>query len=342
MKTKPILLRALNKELTERTPLWLMRQAGRYLPEYRDIRARYEFLQMIAAPDVACEITLQPLRRYPQIDAAIIFADILPLIDAMGLGLSFTAGIGPRFSNPVRSAQDVDKLRKLCPEEDISYTMEALRLTKAELSDDKTLLGFSGSPFTLACYAIEGRGNKGFPTALEFMEKEPCAWSYLLEKISLDVVAYLVAQVKAGADGVQLFDSWAGNLSAERFKSEASYYAKEIIRRFKNECPDTPIIYFSTGTGKYMDELLSMNADVLSVDHQTDLSLLRKQAEGRFGIQGNLDPELLLSGGEEMRSSAKSILETMKNYPGYVFNLGHGVIKETHPDTVAELLELLA
>ena len=249
MSKNDCFIKACRREPTDRIPVWFMRQAGRYMPEYRAIREKHTFLEMVKNPELAAEITLQPIKAY-DIDAGIIFSDILPLVESMGLSLEFIKGEGPVFHSPIRSAEQVEALTPSDPNEQLSYTLDAIRLTKTELGDSLPLIGFSGAPFTLACYAIEGGSSPDYEICRSFMKEESAAFHTLMQKLSNSIVDYLLAQVQAGADALQLFDSWVGILPPEDFRIFVQPYSMEIIKKVK-QATNVPVIYFGTGPAPF-------------------------------------------------------------------------------------------
>jgi len=331
-------LQAAHRQPTDTAPIWLMRQAGRYLPEYRAIRDQHPFLDMVHNPELAAEVTLQPIRRYG-FDAAIIFADILPMLDAMGLELEFIPGKGPVLNKPIRDAARIFDLKAPCPVTDLSSILEALKLTKAELPDETTLIGFSGAPFTLACYAIEGGGSKDYHSARALMHSEPKAWHQLMQVLCRAIADYADAQLQSGAEAFQLFDSWVGVLSPEVFARQVKPYLIELCAEIKARHPEAPLTYFGTGTGPIMGQLPELGTDVLGVDWRLSLTEAADLVGPDRTLQGNLDPAFLLGDAETLRSEVTRIAESMKGRPGYIFNLGHGIIKETDPDMVHVLID---
>ena len=332
-------LRACRRESTDATPIWLMRQAGRYLPEYRALRERHPLLEMIKTPELACEVTLQPIEAF-DLDAAIIFADILPPLEGMGLQLRYAEGEGPVIDNPVRTAEDIARLRTPAAEEALPFTLEAIRLARAQLDGrDIPLIGFSGAPFTLAAYAVEGGSSRNYAQVKGLMMRDPAAWHALMMKLSEVVGAYLLAQAQAGAQALQLFDSWAGQLSPDDYQQYALPYTQRAISiaRYGN----VPIIHFATETGAYVEEMSYTGADVVSVDWRVDLGLAWQRIGDRTAIQGNLDPVALLAPWEAVEQRARAILDRTMANPGHIFNLGHGVLPTTPPDTVRRLVEFV-
>ncbi len=326
-------------EVTDCTPIWLMRQAGRYMPEYRAIRSKFpSILDMVKKPEVAAEITMQPMQAF-ELDAAIIFSDILIVLESMGLKVEFIQGEGPVIREPVRSLADVEKLAVRPPRETMNYTLEAIRLAKKELADTP-LIGFAGAPFTLACYAVEGRASRDFSTAKAFMYNEPEAWKRLLEKLASVVGAFLREQAAAGADALQLFDSWAGVLSPDDYHLHNLPFIRKVIDRV-HATAHVPVIYFSTGTSGYASLLRDTGADVLGIDWRASLDALWAQLGEDMALQGNLDPSILLSTGEVVEQKAIEILSRAAGRPGHIFNLGHGVLEHTPTDNVRRLVDLV-
>ncbi len=335
MKTR--FLKACRHEPTDCTPIWLMRQAGRYMPEYQKLREKFpSILEMVRKPEVAAEVTLQPMQAF-DLDAAIIFSDILIVLESMGLEVEFVAGEGPAISNPIRSEADVDRLHVRPPRETMGFTLDAIQLAKKALGD-RPLIGFAGAPFTLACYAIEGRASRDFACAKQFMYREPKAWLKLMEKLSSLIGAFLRDQVCAGADAVQLFDSWAGVLSPHDFSEYALPYIQKITDRSR-AVSRVPFIYFSTGTTAYASLLRDTRADVLSVDWRASLDALWAQFGEDATLQGNLDPAVLLASPEVLEDRAADILNRAAGRPGHIFNLGHGVLQHTPVDNVRRLVD---
>jgi len=330
-KTHPFIEAALGRP-HERIPVWMMRQAGRYLPEYREVRAKHSFLEMCHSPEVAAEITLQPLRRF-DLDAAIIFSDILIFLPAMGMPVDFPKG-GPVVEQPITSAADVDKLGPLDPKKHIPEVYDAISLTVDKLAGEKPLIGFCGAPFTLACYAIEGKGSKEFAGARTFMHQNPEATKTLLDKLADAAVLHLAAQVEAGASVVQIFDSWAGLLSRADFDLFAKPYMARIVEKARPL--GVPIIAFARGIpAPWLD---GIGADVYSCDWREDIRASYDALSGA-GVQGNLDPVLLLASKEKAVASAQEICRSMTGIDRYIFNLGHGVLQHTPPDNVNAVIE---
>jgi uroporphyrinogen decarboxylase len=333
----PRFLRACAGEPTDVTPVWLMRQAGRYMAEYRRLRERHSILTLIKDPELACEVTLQPVEAF-ELDAAIIFSDILPPLEGMGLELEFGKGDGPRLFPPVRSSRQVDALRVHPPEETLSFTLDAIRLARRELERRGVpLIGFSGAPFTLACYAVEGATSRDQRCAKELMLEDPAAWHSLMEKLSEVVGQYLLAQARAGAQALQLFDSWVGALSPWDYRQHVLPYTCRAIEIAR--AGGVPIIHFGTGTAGLLAAMHDAGADVLGVDWRVDLGEAWTRVGDRTPLQGNLDPVALLAPWEELKPRIDTVLEQAGSRPGHIFNLGHGILPQTPVDNVRRLVE---
>jgi uroporphyrinogen decarboxylase len=322
------------------TPIWLMRQAGRFLPSYRTIRERSTLLEMIKSPEVACAVTLLPLDEFA-VDAAIIFADILPPLEGMGLSLAYVQGEGPVLANPVRTADDVARLRVPPPAETLWFTLEAIKLARAELAGRGgiPLIGFSGAPFTLAAYAVEGGASRTYQRVKGLMMGEPETWHALMSKLSEVVGQYLLAQVHAGAQVLQLFDSWVGHVAPDDYRRLVLPYTRQAIETAR--AGGVPIIHFSTETGGMLELLREAGGDVLSIDWRTDLDAAWRRLGPEVAIQGNLDPVALLAPWPELRLRAQAVLESAAGLPGHIFNLGHGVLPETPVENVKRLVEFV-
>ncbi|MDQ2702993.1 MAG: uroporphyrinogen decarboxylase [Pseudomonadota bacterium] len=344
-------LRALRREPVDRTPVWLMRQAGRYLPEYRATRARAgSFLAMAKNPELACEVTLQPLRRFP-LDAAILFSDILTIPDAMGLGLYFADGEGPKFERPVRDAAAIAKLGVPDMEAELRYVMDAVRTIRRELNGDVPLIGFSGSPWTLACYMVEGGGSKDFARIKAMALNDPKALHALLSVNTDAVIAYLSAQRAAGAQALQVFDTWGGVLSPAMYREFSLPYLVRIARELKRtdgsagEGADrTPLILFGKGNAPYLEELATSGCEGLGVDWTVTLEEAARRTAGKVALQGNLDPAMLYGSPEAIRAQVRIALDSYAagnggSREGHVFNLGHGMSPDMDPEHVAALVE---
>ena len=334
-------LRALRREPVDATPVWLMRQAGRYLPEYRATRAiAGNFMALATNPELACEVTLQPLRRF-ELDAAILFSDILTIPDAMGLGLSFAEGEGPRFARPVRTAADVAKLAVPDMEGELRYVMDALRLIRRELDGSVPLIGFSGSPWTLACYMIEGGGSDNFSKIKAMAFSEPAMLHRILEVTTDAVIAYVSAQRAAGAQALMVFDTWGGVLAPHHYREFSLRYLQRIAQEFKRGegSERTPLILFGKGNAPYLEELAQTGAEGLGVDWLVSLEEARRRTGDRIALQGNLDPAMLYGSPEAIRAEVRRTLESYGPGPGHVFNLGHGLSPDMNPDHVKVLVD---
>jgi uroporphyrinogen decarboxylase len=335
------LLRALLRQPVDRTPIWIMRQAGRYLPEYRATRSRAgSFMDLCQNPELACEVTLQPLRRFP-LDAAILFSDILTVPDAMGLGLYFEAGEGPRFRDPVRSLADIERLPIPDPEQELRYVMDAVRLIRRELNGSVPLIGFSGSPWTLATYMVEGAGSRDFAETKRLLYGEPQAMHALLQKIAAAVTAYLNAQIRAGAQAVMIFDTWGGSLTPRHYREFSLAYMERIIAGLLREQDGerVPVVLFTKGGGAWLESQADAGADALGLDWTIDIADAAARVGDRVALQGNLDPAVLYAGDEVVRAEALRVLEGFRQPTGHVFNLGHGIHPGIDPDRVATLVD---
>jgi uroporphyrinogen decarboxylase len=341
-----VFLQACRREPTAHTPIWLMRQAGRYMSVYRAVRERHGFLQMVKTPEVAAEVTLQPIEAFGM-DAAIIFADILPPLEGLGLHLTFEKGEGPVIHNPIRTPADVEALRPYDAQETSGCTLEALRMVRRDLAADKALIGFSGAPFTLASYAIEGGGSKEYRLTKRMMYSQPEAWHSLMAKLSDLVSSYLLAQIAAGADAVQIFDSWAGALAPNDYAEFVLPYVRQVIETVKAAesaaaaASPTPIIYFGTDMNGMLPLLPQTGADVLGLDWRVDLAAGWAQYGDGVAVQGNLDPVLLQAPWPAIERRARAVLEQAAGRPGHIFNVGHGILTETPEDNVRRLVEFV-
>ena len=335
-------LRALRREPVDRTPVWLMRQAGRYLPEYRASRkAAGSFLAMAKNPELACEVTLQPLARF-DLDAAILFSDILTIPDAMGLALYFVEGEGPKFRHPVRDAASIAKLGVPDMETELRYVMDAVRTIRRELDGKVPLIGFSGSPWTLACYMVEGGGSKDFARIKAMALNDPQALHALLSVNTDAVIAYLAAQRAAGAQALQVFDTWGGVLSPAMYREFSLPYLTRIAREL--ERGDTPLILFGKGNAAYLDELSQSGAEGVGVDWLIELGDAARRTQGRVALQGNLDPTTLYGSPDAIRAKVRDALDSYRDgnggsRDGHVFNLGHGMSPDMNPDHVGVLVD---
>lgn len=334
-----LFLRALHRQSVPRPPVWLMRQAGRYLPEYKQTRAKAgDFLTLCKTKEWACEVTLQPLRRY-DLDAAILFSDILTIPDAMGLGLSFVEGEGPCFAHPVRDAASIDALRVPVAEEDLSYVMDAVRLIRHSLPADMPLIGFAGSPWTLACYMIEGGSSRDFKRALWLMYQDPELMQRLLTKLTDAVSDYLIAQVKAGVSALMIFDTWGGLLSSYHYQQFSLAYMTTIVQRVQRHYPDRPIILFTKGGGQWLSAIADSGCQAIGLDWTCDLARARQQVGHRVALQGNLDPTVLLTSPACIRREVHRVLTEFGSGPGLIFNLGHGITPEVPVDHVQAMID---
>ena len=335
------LIRALLRQPTEYTPVWLMRQAGRYLPEYNATRARAgSFLALAKTPALATEVTLQPLERFP-LDAAILFSDILTIPDAMGLGLSFADGEGPRFERPVRDERSVRALAPPDPSRELRYVMDAVREIRRALAGRVPLIGFSGSPFTLACYMVEGRGSDDWRTVKSMRYARPDLLHRILEVNTRAVTDYLNAQIEAGAQVIMIFDTWGGTLSYSDFETFSLGYLRKVLAGVAKEHAGTrvPNIVFTKGGAPWLAAILASGCDAAGIDWQTDARAARKLAGGRVALQGNLDPAVLFCAHDAVRAAAREALDAFGAAPGHVFNLGHGILPGTPPESVAALVD---
>jgi uroporphyrinogen decarboxylase len=318
-------LKACRREEVDATPVWMMRQAGRYLEEYRAIRAEHTFLEMCRTPELAAEVTIQPLRRF-DLDAAIIFADILLPLPGMGVDLEFAKGEGPVIGNPVRSAADVDALRPLEPERHVPYVADAIRLVRGEIEGKVPLIGFSGAPFTLASYAIEGGGSRNYVHTKQMMYGTPDVWHRFMDKMADVVSAYLAYQIEAGAQVVQLFDSWVGILGPADYREYVLPYSRKVIESVGGV---VPVIHFGTDTATLLPLMKEAGGDVIGVDWRIDLADAWDILGDDVGVQGNMDPVLLYAPPEVIEERVASILRAAGNRPGHIFNLGHGILPTT-------------
>lgn len=335
-----IFIKALLKQPVSRTPVWMMRQAGRYLPEYRKVREKAgSFMNLCTNPELACEVTMQPLARFA-FDAAILFSDILTIPDAMGLGLSFTEGEGPRFSRPIATAADIQNLPIPDPEQELRYVMDAVRLIRQTLQGRVPLIGFSGSPWTLATYMVEGSGSKSFAKVKGLMYEQPKLMHKLLDKIAQSVALYLNAQIAAGAQAVMLFDTWGGTLSTEDYAEFSLYYARQVRSLLNTQVDNQqiPTILFSKGGGLWLESMADSGYDALGLDWQTNIQQARHRVGDQVALQGNMDPIALYAKPEVIVEKVKNILQQYGNGSGHVFNLGHGILPDINPDHVKAMV----
>lgn len=323
-------LQACARQPVDATPVWVMRQAGRYLPEYRAIRDKLSFIEMCKRPDVAAEVTLQPLSRF-ELDAAIVFADILLPLEGMGIGFHFAPEGGPVIEKPVRTAADLDGVRAFEPARDVPYLMETIKLVRRELADSVPLIGFAGAPFTLASYVVEGGHSKDYAAIKTLIYNDPATYDRLMTAIADATVAYLLAQVEAGAQALQLFDSWVGWLSPYDYERHALPYVRSVIERIKGR---VPLIYFANGAIGMLPLVVSAGSDVVGVDWRMDIDRAWAELGNGVAVQGNLDPVALLGPTSEIEARVADILRRVGGRPGHIFNLGHGVLPSTSPDHV--------
>ncbi|MGD8378713.1 MAG: uroporphyrinogen decarboxylase [Gammaproteobacteria bacterium] len=334
------LLKALLREPVDRTPVWMMRQAGRYLPEYRATRERAgSFLKLMRTPELACEVTLQPLERYP-LDAAILFSDILTIPHAMGLGLHFVEGEGPRFEHPLRSAADIKRLAVPEPEIELDYVIDAVRLIRRELAGKVPLIGFAGSPFTLATYMIEGGSSKDFSRTKALIYDQPELADRLLDTLARSVTSYLNAQIAAGAQAVMVFDTWGGVLAPDAYRAFSLEYMARIVSGLTREADGrtVPVVLFTKGGGAWLEDMVRTGADALGLDWTVDIGEARRRVGQQVALQGNLDPGVLYASPERIREQVARILESYGHGSGHVFNLGHGITPGVDPEHAGAMI----
>ena len=334
-------IKALLKQPVDRTPIWIMRQAGRYLPEYRATRKQAgSFMDLCRNPELACEVTMQPLRRF-DLDAAILFSDILTVPEAMGLDLEFTPGEGPKFNNPINSARDINQLGSPDPEDELGYVMNAVRTIKAELNGRVPLIGFTGSPWTLATYMVEGGSSKTFAKLKAMLYQEPKLLHQLLQQTSAVVSDYLNGQINAGVDAVMIFDTWGGALSYPAYQEFSLNYmhkiSENLIRQKDNN--KIPLIMFTKGGGNWLELMAKTNVDALGLDWTVNLQQARNRVGAQVALQGNLDPCALYGNEHSIRQEVKRILAEFGTGSGHVFNLGHGIHPDMNPDNVKILVD---
>ncbi|MBI4787648.1 MAG: uroporphyrinogen decarboxylase [Chloroflexi bacterium] len=330
-------LRAGRRAPVDRTPIWLMRQAGRYLPEYRALREKYDMLAMCRAPELAVEVTLQPLRRF-DLDAAILFSDIMIPLRGMGVDFEIKHSVGPIVANPVRDRRDAENLRVVEPERDVPFVMQAIRLLRRELDGKVPLIGFAGAPFTLASYIVEGKPSRDLLRTKSLMYGDSAAWHTLMDKLAASVSAYLLAQIRAGAQAVQLFDSWVGALSPRDYRAYVLPYSKKIFDALS--ATGVPRIHFGTGTATLLELMQEAGGEVIGLDWRVPLD----QAWDRLGdiaLQGNLDPAVMLAAPEIVEQQTRAILSQADGRRGHIFNLGHGILPNTPIENVERLVEIV-
>lgn len=339
--TNDCFLRALLRQPVERTPVWMMRQAGRYLPEYRRVREQAgSFMKLCTTPELAAEVTLQPLERF-RLDAAILFSDILTIPDAMGLGLAFLEGEGPSFRKPIRTAEDVWRLPIPDPEDELRYVMDAVRLIRARLEGRVPLIGFAGSPWTLASYMVEGGSSREFRKLKGMMYGEPQLLHALLGKLADAVALYLDAQIAAGVDAIMVFDTWGGILSPQQYQEFSLRYAKRVLGGIHRHAAGrtVPAILFTKGGGLWLEAMAESGYDALGLDWTTDIGEARSRVGQKVALQGNLDPQALYAPKDTLRTEVRQILRSYGRGTGHVFNLGHGVWPDVDPEQVQVMVE---
>lgn len=332
-------LKALLRQPVDMTPVWMMRQAGRYLPEYKATRAQAgDFMSLCRNADLACEVTLQPLRRY-ELDAAILFSDILTIPDAMGLGLSFGAGEGPKFARPIRTKAEIDQLPLPDPEQELQYVMNAVRTIRRELKGEVPLIGFAGSPWTLATYMVEGGATKTFSKIKKMLYSEPALLHQLLDKLAEAVILYLNAQIKAGAQAIMLFDTWGGVLSHQAYPLFSLHYMHKIVDGLirENEGQIVPVTLFTKGGGLWLEAIAQTGCDAIGLDWTVDIAQARARVGDKVALQGNLDPSVLYASPAQITQEVKRILADFGTGSGHIFNLGHGI----HQDVPVENPKIL-
>lgn len=335
MSAPPLLVRALRREQTERTPVWFMRQAGRSLPEYRALREKHSFFGLAGTPDLCAEVTLQPVRRHG-VDAAVLFADIMSPVLGMGIDVKLVEGVGPVIDEPVRSAADVERLRVAAPDDWGAPILEAVRIVRGELEPERALVGFCGGPFTVAGYLVEGRPSRDFARTKALMYAEPAVWHALMERLAAQSAPYVAALAAAGADAIQLFDSWVGVLSPQDYGEFVAPYSARVLAAV-----DVPTIHFGTGTTEQLlAAMAGAGGDALGVDWRTPLDTAWNVV-GERALQGNLEPAVLLGPWARIETAARDVLARAGGRPGHVFNLGHGVLPQTDPDVLTRLASLV-
>jgi uroporphyrinogen decarboxylase len=332
---EPLLTRACRRELVERTPVWFMRQAGRSLPEYRELRKHHDLFSVCRQPELCAEVTLQPVRAH-DVDAAVMFADIMLPVIGMGVDVELVENVGPVIAVPVRTSDDVERLRVPDPEEAVPFILEAVRLVRAELAAEKAVIGFAGGPFTVAGYLIEGKPTREFVQTKRCMYAQPEVWHALMDKLADTCAAYVRAKVTAGADVIQLFDSWVGTLSAEDYEEFVAPYSARVLAAV-----DVPTIHFGTGTTHLLPAMREAGGDVIGLDWRVPIEGGWEIVGPDRGVQGNLDPALLLGPFERVTAAANRILDAVAGRRGHIFNLGHGVLPDTDPADLARLVELV-
>ncbi|MCA8938982.1 MAG: uroporphyrinogen decarboxylase [Planctomycetes bacterium] len=330
-------MKACRGEKVDATPVWLMRQAGRYMKEYMAVREGRDFLDLCFQPELACEVTVTA-RNKLGVDAAILFADLLPILIPMGFDLSYEKGEGPKIANPIRQASEIDRVIVHNPRETQTFVAEAVSMIRRELPSDIPLIGFAGAPFTLACYAIEGGGSRNYENAKGLMYRDPKAFHELLTRIADNVIPYLQMQIDAGAQALQVFDSWVGCLDQEDYRTHALPHTKRIIDAVKAYSPNTPIIHFGVGSATIIDDMYSAGSDVIGVDWKTPIAETWERL-GAKAVQGNLDPIVLFADQETLFRKTDAILDAVAGRSGHIFNLGHGILPKTPVENVIALVD---
>lgn len=340
-------INALLRRPVDKTPIWIMRQAGRYLPEYRELRAKAgSFMNLCQNPELACQVTLQPLERF-DLDAAILFSDILTIPDAMGLGLEFTTGEGPKFAHPIRDAKAIENLAIPDPEQELRYVMDAVRLARRELNNRVPLIGFAGSPWTVATYMVEGGSSKNFSVIKKMLYQEPALLKTLLSKLADATATYLNAQIAAGVQAVQLFDTWGGVLTESAYAEFSLYYMQQILAQLTRTVDGQiiPVIFFTKGGGQWLERIANTGCDALGLDWMTDIGLARQRVGGSVALQGNLDPSVLYSDPDTIRLHAHAVMQAYQDNGGdnigHIFNLGHGIYPDVPFENVAALVDFV-
>lgn len=338
-------LAALQRQPTDKTPVWIMRQAGRYLPEYRATRTKAgSFMDLCKNPELACEVTLQPLERF-DLDAAILFSDILTIPDAMGLGLNFTTGEGPQFERPVRDAAAVEALPIPDPEQDLGYVMDAVRLIRHELAERVPLIGFAGSPWTVATYMVEGGSSKNFSIIKKMRYRDPALLKKLLGKVAQATAAYLNAQIAAGVQAVQIFDTWGGVLTGADYQEFSLDFMQQILQQLTRtvEGQKVPVIFFTKGGGQWLETIAASGCDAMGLDWMTDIGAARQRVGSQVALQGNLDPSVLYAEPKVIEQQVQQVLQSYRDAGGdsvgHVFNLGHGIYPDVPPEHVKVLVD---
>jgi uroporphyrinogen decarboxylase len=332
--TQPAFLAACRRQPVPHTPIWVMRQAGRYLPEYRELRAKVDFVALTRTPELAAEVTMQPLRRF-ELDAAILFSDIMTPLQGMGISLDFAPG--PIVSEPIRTDAQIDALPEIVPARDVPFVLESIRLVRANVPRQAPLIGFAGAPFTLFCYLVCGRPSKEFGPARSFLYAQPESSERLLDKLADAMAAYLRAQAEAGAQALMLFESWAGLLGPREFERFALRAVKRTFAGLRNV--GVPLIYYANDGGSLLESIAGLGVDVVGIDWRTPLGVARRTLGASKAVQGNLDPAALFASPQELKGHVDAVLREAGPAPGHIFNLGHGIWKETDPDAVARLVD---